>query len=225
MFRCAHTIYGRFLRLLCNWRTHIVCACLPACLPAYTLYNRLLHTMQHQLYTHSTITAKEMKLIKQYKSSEISTVIFYEANYLRDNWFDVCLCATDFGIVHSFALTDWLIGCTNWWYVAIFWFQSHWCQCDWISMPETTKQYTLEKHWAGLKTKVKTIDKLGEKITINTDRLYLLSLILCTLLLLLRNKPYGILNMNIEKICMSFVINSKAPFTNIMRKICESTWK
>lgn len=84
---------------------------------------------------------------------------------------------------------------------------------------------TLEKYWAGLKTKVKTIDKLGEKITINTDRLYLLSLILCTLRLLLRNKPYGILNMKIEKICMSFVINSKAPFTNIMRKICESTWK
>lgn len=53
---------------------------------------------------------------------------------------------------------------------------------------------TLEKYWAGLKTKVKTIDKLGEKITINTDQLYLLSLILCTLRLLLRNKPYGISN-------------------------------
>lgn len=87
---------------------HTSCAPVRRCL-AFGFYT---HTHTYSNCTHSTTTAKEMKLIKQYKSSEISTVIFYEANYLRDNWFDVCLCATD-RRVRLHWLTEWRAGWLN----------------------------------------------------------------------------------------------------------------
>lgn len=94
---CAHTRFTAFLRLLCNWRNHnksththtpsVRALFIPGqlgCVFATQSFPSIVKRTEFET------KRDRCQLIKQYKSCEISTVIFYEANYLRDNWFDVC---------------------------------------------------------------------------------------------------------------------------------------
>lgn len=162
--------------------TRCVCACLGHA------WLSLVHTMQHTNCTYSVNQngLKEMKLIKQYKSSEISTVIFYEANYLRDNWFDVCyvMCDRPTGRSNRHSVRfEWLAdrAIAASWYGARSFFGFKVIGAITIIFPYRKQNIEILAH--GLKTKVKKIHRWsGEKITINwhlrTDRLHLLSLTL-----------------------------------------------